>query len=623
MRQRLTIILLLSALALLATLALGWAQSVRLMRAAARVNDDARQLAERAQQQQPLTLTDARTLRLDLEALERALRPFRWLAVAGAPLSGRPTTLRQARQALAAADDLVAAAWWAALSIESDLEARPAAQAPAAELLPTALRALAANRARLVRARETLERVRSILPSDDALARSNVSTVVQAVPAALDALIIVSGALAQPGEQRWIVLIQNNDELRPTGGFISSVVELTLRDGRLDAMRYMNSYEIEAYRGLHPAPPGPLRQHMGAGVLLFRDANWSPDFPASAEALAALYQLDMGVPVAGVIAADTALAGLLLEALGPLDVPDHGVTVTADNVMETAIGFWDNPLAGGSVVDRQAHWQEWLDHRKDFGGALASAGLARARDLTPGDALHLAEALRRGAADKHLMAWAVGDARLQADLRRAGLDGGVRSPEGDYLMVVDSNVGWNKADRHIARAVDYRVAFGPDGPAARLTLAYRHRAGARLDECLHRAAYADSYDALTEQCYWDYVRVLAPRGSRLLAAYGSDGEVAVDRTAECGKASFGALLVVPPGEERTLTLEYALPVGALTEGGYRLFVQSQPGASPRDLVVTVERPAGLRAAAPWQPDGPARALWRGSPEGDWQGEVKW
>jgi hypothetical protein len=78
-------------------------------------------------------------------------------------------------------------------------------------------------------------------------------------------------------------------------------------------------------------------------------------------------------------------------------------------------------------------------------------------------------------------------------------------------------------------------------------------------------------------------------------------------TSESGKASFGTLLVIPPGEGRTLCLEYDLPSGIIGAAGpalrsYHLLVQKQPGTAATRLEVNIAlRDGGAFHAvtAPW------------------------
>ena len=65
---------------------------------------------------------------------------------------------------------------------------------------------------------------------------------------------------------------------------------------------------------------------MGADLLLLRDSNWSPDFPTSALVARALYAQDRGIDTDGAIALDMEAVRLLVEALGPLQMPRYTAT---------------------------------------------------------------------------------------------------------------------------------------------------------------------------------------------------------------------------------------------------------------------------------------------------------
>jgi hypothetical protein len=529
-------------------------------------------------------------------------------------------------QGLAAGSDLLATAWWCLLRLESDLESdglvNTASGVPVTlEANPgrTVGLALQDSRARLLAAREAALRLSAALDRLDAGTAEPPAwrSTARLLPQALDALLLAADVLSTDEERTYALLLQNADELRASGGFISSLALFTVRAGRLQSTRYLNSYDVEAYRAAHPAPPAPIARYMGASVLLFRDANWSPDFPTTANVLAALLQLDLGVQVGGVVALDSTLAQLALQAIGPLDIPDYGVSVTAENVVEMAVAFWERPLEGAAITQRGEAWDAWLDHRKDFGGALLSASVQRLRRLTPAEALRLLAALREGIRGRHLLAWALTDPRLQEDLRRAGLDGALLPATGDYLMVVDTNMGWNKADRVVERSIRYMLretvdAQGHPALQAHLCLTYRNTAEVTMPDCVHQSVYYDTYRELAEQCYWDYVRVLAPRGARLVTVEGAESPV--DDASEGGKAGWGALLVVPPGEERSLCLTYDLPAGALAVEGdgvrYTLTIQKQPGtrATPLEVSVELAPDSALDAPlSPWTADAPQLA----------------
>jgi hypothetical protein len=347
---------------------------------------------------------------------------------------------------------------------------------------------------------------------------------------------------------------------------------------------------------------------MDASILLFRDANWSPDFRESAQVMASLYAMDMGRQVDLVVAVNASLAAELLGALGPVWLEGYDVTVTSANVHEVAATFWAQPLESPGIDAQGAAWGDWLAHRKDIGAALVTGIMDRLGQAGVADAGALATVLEEAIAQKNLLAWAPLDRTLQADLVRAGLDGAVQATNGDYLMVVESNVGWNKVNRNVTREIIYRLDLANGEARAELTITLTNASPAGLP-CEHEPRYGSSYDDLAEGCYWSYVRVLVPLGSELDHADGLASEVAVTR--EAGKLAFGGLVLVPAGETRVVRWAYRLPdeVLQLDADGrprYDLLVQKQPGL--RDVRLVVELAADqvfLADDSRWavQPDG--------------------
>jgi len=161
------------------------------------------------------------------------------------------------------------------------------------------------------------------------------------VPSAYEGLMLLPDLLERD-DQNWLLLAQNNEELRPSGGFITSVGMLEILDG-LPALRdFRDSYQVENWDQPHPDPPLPLREYMRLDLWVTRDANWWPDFPTSALAVSDLYFLNQGVAVDGVIAADMIAAERLLEALTPLTLAD-GTTIQPGGVHQAFASAWSLP----------------------------------------------------------------------------------------------------------------------------------------------------------------------------------------------------------------------------------------------------------------------------------------
>ena len=417
--------------------------------------------------------------------------------------------------------------------------------------------------------------------------------------------------LGANGPRTYLILAQNEDELRPTGGFISGAGFITVEQGHIIEVDFIDANLVDDY--LHkpyPEPPRPLFDYMGSEIWLFRDANWSPDFPTSARQAAYFYEYGQGVPVDGVIALDQRAVELLVTGIGEVHIQGMNEPITAANVRQFMREAW-NPGESGATI-------EWFFSRKDFIKQLATAILNRI-ESDPGsvDWVQVAKGTYQALEGHHLLIFA-DDADASSALAQAGWDGAIRKSDGDYLMVVDANIGFNKVNALVAEEMDYRVTLHADGTAsAELSLAYTHQGQRENVRCRHLVPYADdtTYAALMHRCYYDYLRTYVPAGSvlrtatphptpgeYLLRGESSDGQAAT-LDDEAGKAVFAQFFVVEYGQALTTRFEYDLPQVVQADDGqhsYTLLIQKQGGtdATPASVTITLPPNADLLAVTP-------------------------
>lgn len=547
----------------------------------------------------PATLRQALTLvhsaRQDLDVLLEATNPLLalaphlgWVPQWGGDLTQAPHLAEMGQHLAYAADALVPFG-------NALLDLQEQGSPPLDGLLPL----LVAHRSDLERAAKAAE---AALAAREAVDEEALSPRFRALLARADPYLPLLGealALAEvapdllgaEGERRYLLLAQNADELRATGGFISGVGLLTLRDGKVVDLTFADSYAVDDLSKPHPAPPPALSRYMlGAGILVLRDVNWWPDFPTVAQAAEALYELDRGVVTDGVVAADLEAFRRVLEALGPVHLPEYGEAVDAANLTALLKTYWAAPKDAPALGEKP--WQEWWQHRKDVMGDVLGAVLSR---FSTGevDWPNLLQALLGALEEKHILLY-VNHPKAQATVARLGWDGALRPPaQGDYLMVVDTNVGFNKVNAVVQEAITYTVRLdGTGGAEAELTIHYFHGATKPITTCVQEARYGDSYDEMQQRCYWDYLRVLVPPGTVILSQEGlEEGTFEVlheDRRYD----TLSGLLILKPQEERTVRLAYRLPTGRLGSETYRLRVQKQAGTDALPFALQVVGPDG-------------------------------
>jgi outer membrane protein assembly factor BamE (lipoprotein component of BamABCDE complex) len=543
-------------------------------------------------------IADIRSARVELHTLRDEAAPllafspaFGWLPAYGADVEAAPAFLDMAVELADAGGVLLD-------SVEPHLAAaQEKFSIPfAVQMIRDVQPALGPARAHLDNAVQA--RARITRPLSPRVARW-LALVDKALPLAVtaaDAARIAPEALGLNGPRAYLVLAQNSDELRPTGGFMSSVGYVQIENGEIISQTFTDSYAVDDFSFPYPDPPPALLNYMGADIWVFRDANWSPDFPTSARDAIQLYQIGRPGPLDGVIAINLRAIPDLFEGLGPITVP----------------GF-DQPVTGQTVIDamRQAalpeeRSEDWWEHRKDFMGQLAGAVLARVQaGLKAEEGLRLARAVLATMDRRDVLVY-LGSPEAQRILAQRKWDGALVQAPGDFLLVVDTNTGFNKVNPKIDEQVAYTVKLDADG-SGQATLITTHNSRARPEpQCDPTPRYDKTYDSMMNRCYWDYLRVYAPAGSTLITATlqapaplvakrFSDGLPTAGQ--EAGHAVFSSFFALRGGARQVTRFEYTLPQVVTAENGvrlYSLYAQRQSGSDDWPVEVAVILPANAQ-----------------------------
>ena len=82
----------------------------------------------------------------------------------------------------------------------------------------------------------------------------------------------------------YLILAQDHQELRATGGVIVGLGIVEVHKRRVTRVSFRDSYGVDDLNRLYPLPPPPFMCYMRRELLLMRDVNWPPDFARSARA---------------------------------------------------------------------------------------------------------------------------------------------------------------------------------------------------------------------------------------------------------------------------------------------------------------------------------------------------
>jgi hypothetical protein len=545
--------------------------------------------------------------RADVRSLRSEAGPFLSLAPHLGWLPGFGGDLQAAPALLDIADSLIEAGvivwdqvsplveWWSAPDRARGVDLQYATLAQLAAARPQIEQARAAlNRAADARARLRAERLSPRLAGqvrklDDLLPLARLG---------VEALLGAPKVLGLNEPRTYLVLAQNEDELRPAGGFITGVGEVRIEAGRLASMSFRDSYSVDDFSQPYPDPPEPLLRYMNTDLWVFRDSNWSPDFPTAARQAIALYRPAYPVSIDGVIAVDQQALQGFVGALGQLTVPGEDQPITGDMVMTYIRRSWapeDASISG-----------DWWIKRKSFMGPLAEAAWKRIESGQV-DWSVLVETLVRLLDEKHLLVY-LPDSDIAGALAQQGWDGAVRPGSGDFLMVTDANLGFNKASAKVQVTLAHQVDLSQSPFRSQLELVYTHASEVNTP-CRQQAHYSPTYEQMMDRCYWDYLQVYVPQGSQLLGATripipgtellsGKDepGEVTVQQAEGASWLSMGLMSVLAPSVTQSRFITWTLPAGVVrwqgNEGWYTLRVQKQPGTRGHPLAIQIRFPTG-------------------------------
>lgn len=364
----------------------------------------------------------------------------------------------------------------------------------------------------------------------------------------------------------FLILLQNADELRPGGGFLGQYAIVKVKNAVV-VSTYVEDANLLDQRILAKiTPPYPFLRKLQLKKWKFRDSNFSPDFPTNAEKAQYFYRLSGGrEKFDAVIGVNSHVFNNILAVTGPIQIPGDSHTYTSENGAYKLEERVERAYLGEDVP------AELKQNRKAIMKKIAAEIMNRV--ATVGNAPKLAEFTQNELRNRDVMIW-FADPNLQALVESVHWDGSVAEDwTGDYLMLVDANMGALKSDYYMRRSLDYTVDFTGEKPVATVLYTYKHT-----------AAYGD----WRTSDYHTYLRAYVPKGAKLLERK-LVGSPLTDEA--FGKTYFGVFVDVLIGGETQGMLKYELPE-TVTENDYKLLIQKQSGVGTVPVSVHIKTKDG-------------------------------
>ncbi|MBN1303146.1 MAG: DUF4012 domain-containing protein [Anaerolineales bacterium] len=409
------------------------------------------------------------------------------------------------------------------------------------------------------------------------------------------------------GPKTYLILIQNEDELRPTGGFITAVGKVVVANGQIINWEVSDAYEVDSIGEFYPPSPWQMNHYMNIQTMVFRDSNWFPDYPRAVRWAEYLYAYRYAHSVDGVIAIDQHVLVSILSVTGPVYVSEIGQTVTAENIRETMRSQKIPP----PEEERDPDW-----HRKQFMNPTAKAIINR---LLSGKDLSWEQVIKTMFTEmnqRHILVQ-LDDPELSEVLADRGWDGAIRYKGGDFLLTIDTNIGYNKTNAVINSWLDYDVDLtNLSAPHSILSIFHKNNASGQDDDRCFQMNFDQGVESddverwyAINRCYYNYLRVYVPEGAILTGSSPhaviredmimllENVPARVDQLNESIDQiqSFGTLLMVRKGETLQTGFEFDLPENIIQPGTgrekiYILTIQKQAGVVSMPVTLRVHLP---------------------------------
>ena len=387
---------------------------------------------------------------------------------------------------------------------------------------------------------------------------------------AFESLITVAKLLpafsGYPEEKTYLFILQNNREMRPSGGFIGTYGILKIKNAEIVEFFTDNSYNLDRLveGKLDIEPPEPIEKYMNQDHWYFRDSNWWPDFATSAEKASWFYHQEGGEEkLDGVIAITPTVIEKLLGVLGNFTIQD---------LLFNQGNFWEQL----QYQVEFGYYEQGISEsdRKDIIGDLGEQIIQRLYTAPMSQFSDILAMVSSQVKEKQIQLYFVDD-EMQNLAMQNGWAGEVKGYAGDYLMLVDANLAALKTDSVMDRTVQYDLDVDDNHDLIATARVNYQNMG--------------TFSWKTTR-YRTYTRLYVPEGSELISVKVGNTTVNleedVDTYQEFGKTAFGLFFQVEPQTSRVVSWKYKLParIKQYVDGGeYNLMVQKQAGIPKLNL----------------------------------------
>lgn len=384
--------------------------------------------------------------------------------------------------------------------------------------------------------------------------------------------------LGEPTEKKYLILFQNDKEIRPTGGFLTAYAVFRVNKGVIHVENSEDIYTLDDSipNAKKEKAPEPIATYLPkVPQFNLRDTNLSPDFQESMKAFRNLYkEAGRYKEVDGIIGVDTHVLVSVMNILGDVVVGEKTYSTKIDPRCDCPQVIYElEESADRPIGDFRS------TERKSIIGDLMYEIMNKAFSSSP--KLYWGPLIQTGfleIAQKHVL-FSLENSDAQKGILAVNAGGKIVPFDGDYFHLNEANFGGAKSNLFTDQKVEQKYSVSSDGTITK-TVTVNYKNPHEPSDCnLERGG-------LCLNAPWrDWFRVYVPKGAKLIDSSGS--EVKVKTYDDLGKTVFEGFLTVRPLGIGRLTLIYILPFKLEKGSPLPVLIQKQPGTAEDEYTIMV------------------------------------
>ncbi|PMC06946.1 hypothetical protein CJ226_03230 [Microbacterium sp. UMB0228] len=370
--------------------------------------------------------------------------------------------------------------------------------------------------------------------------RDAVTQAATAVGALHGASVLLPPMLGGDGPRTYVLAMQNNAELRSSGGIVGSIALLRAENGRITLQQQASTRDFPPLDAALPLSDSTVALFEDRPGRYLQNITSIPDFREAGETIAARWEGRFGGKVDGVIAVDALVAAHLMQATG--DLTFGPFTATADTVTGILLSEIYAAVPDPAVQD---------DIFAQAAGGLFGAALSNAKPQ------ELVRALADAAGEGRIRLWSAHEPE-EALLAASALGGALPQDAADSVAVgVLFNDGTGgKMDYYTRASIATAVGTCAGAPTTQVRVTWTNTAPADAATALPPYVTGDGVYGVPPGSVRTLIAVYGPQGA-LPSHIDRDGaEEGVQTTTIEDRAVVQHEVLLAPGESTTVTVEF-------------------------------------------------------------------